>query len=222
MKFYDAIIYHKRFNNEHEIKFNGFYCTNEDLNTPVGSIISYNPKDFLFLNNDLKSDVINIIKDETSLDVSNDRIEIQFFPKIFGFSFNPIVIYRVYDENFKIKCALLEVSNTWGGKHFYVVTSPDSYIKKQFHVSPFNRIEGDYHIILNDTKCEVNIFVNGKQTFTSCIEGFENSLLEKHVWLKYPLYGYKILFEIHKHALLLFFKKNKFYGTMNNKKGNIC
>jgi len=54
------------------------------------------------------------------------------------------------------------------------------------------------------------------------IVGVENSFLKKYAWLKYPFYGYKIIFEIHKHALLLFLKKNKFYGTLNKKEGNIC
>jgi len=222
MKFYDAIIYHKRINKEHSFKFKGFYCTTDDLNNPEGIFVTYDPKDYLLGNDDLKSDVINIIKSETNLDVSKDKIEIQFFPKIFGFNFNPLVIYRVYDNNSNIKCALLEVSNTWGGKHFYVVTSLDSYVKKQFHVSPFNQIEGDYHVVISDKKCQVNINVDGSEIFTSSIEGFENSFLKIFAWLKYPVYGYRIMFEIHKHAFLLFLKKNKFYGTLNKKEGNIC
>ena len=224
MKFYDAIIYHKRFNKEYEFKFEGFYCKTRDLNIKEKNIAaSYDQKDYLYHSENLESDIKKIILDDKNIKIlDSDIIEIQFFPKILGFHFNPLVIYRVFDCEEKFKCALLEVKNTFGGKHYYVLTSKDSYLDKTFHVSPFNKVEGQYHIILNDNFCQIDLIKENKIVFSASIEGKENINLNKNIIIKYPLYGFKILYEIHKHAAFLLLKNNKFYGTMNRKRGNIC
>jgi DUF1365 family protein len=116
----------------------------------------------------------------------------------------------------------LEVNNTFGGKHYYALSSNDCNVKKSFQVSPFNKIEGEYHIVLKNDFCKIDLVKDKELVFTASIEGKENANLENLVIAKFPLYGFKILYEIHRQALLLFLKRNKFYGSMGKEKGNIC
>ena len=63
-------------------------------------------------------------------------------PRFFGYSFNPLTTYYVYDP--ELVAIVLEVHNTFGEKHIYV-TSGSQSISRQFHVSPFNDRLGTYN-----------------------------------------------------------------------------
>ena len=119
-----------------------------------------------------------------------------------------MVIYRVYEKDGSIVCALLEVSNTFGGKHYYVLRELPAVVKKKFHVSPFNEIDGNYLIELKDDFCKFDLIVDNQKKFTASIDGKENDLLRNKLIFKFPFYGFKVLYEIHKEAFKIFLKKN--------------
>ena len=62
-------------------------------------------------------------------------------PRFFGYSFNPLTTYYVYDP--ELVAVVLEVHNTFGEKHIDVTKGSQS-ISRQFHVSPFNDRLGTY------------------------------------------------------------------------------
>src|SRR5271170_2970432 len=62
-------------------------------------------------------------------------------PRFFGYSFNPLTTYYVYDP--ELVAVVLEVHNTFGEKHIDVTKGSQS-IPRQFHVSPFNDRLGTY------------------------------------------------------------------------------
>ena len=71
--------------------------------------------------------------------------------RYFGFSFNPISCYYIFDENDQLETIISEVSNTpWKEKHYYVLScDPNKRIqrinfKKTFHVSPFHPMDHLY------------------------------------------------------------------------------
>src|SRR5271170_4730572 len=62
-------------------------------------------------------------------------------PRFFGYSFNPLTTYYVYDP--ELVSVFMEVHNAFGEKHIDVTKGSQS-ISRQFHVSPFNDRLGTY------------------------------------------------------------------------------
>ncbi|KAF2634487.1 hypothetical protein P280DRAFT_438813 [Massarina eburnea CBS 473.64] len=91
-------------------------------------------------------------------------------PRFFGYSFNPVSFWYIYDRNHELKKMILEVNNTFGEKRLYLLdgSSPLSRAQtsgseppirsspsktkftdiwmKDFHVSPFNSRKGSYSL----------------------------------------------------------------------------
>ena len=73
-------------------------------------------------------------------------------PRYFGYAFNPVNFYlRLRGD--ALVAALAEVNNTFGDRHIYPLPELrqegdhhwTAECPKDFHVSPFNNMEGDYH-----------------------------------------------------------------------------
>lgn len=74
-------------------------------------------------------------------------------PRYFHYIFNPVSFYLCYADAHALGCVVAEVNNTFGDRHLYITdqlcrtgtqwrtTCP---VRKTFHVSPFNRVEGRY------------------------------------------------------------------------------
>lgn len=84
-------------------------------------------------------------------------------PKFFGYSFNPVSYFYLYDKDMKLRLIVLEVNNTFGEKHVYLLDAEGSetmsprsgydyagVMRKSFHISPFNHRSGDYLIQCRD------------------------------------------------------------------------
>lgn len=74
-------------------------------------------------------------------------------PRYFGYAFNP-VNFHLRLQGDQLLCAVAEVNNTFGDRHVYPLTeltagqAPHTWTAtctKQFHVSPFNNMQGEYH-----------------------------------------------------------------------------
>jgi uncharacterized protein len=73
-------------------------------------------------------------------------------PRVIGYVFNPISVYFCHDAHDRLTAIVWEVSNTFGGRHSYVigVEDPDATVlrqrcRKELHVSPFIGMEIDYN-----------------------------------------------------------------------------
>lgn len=79
-------------------------------------------------------------------------------PRLFGYSFNPVSFHYVYDKEEQLKVVVLEVNNTFGEKHIYVLRQDEARDRtrsgytsaqtfpRRFHVSPFNDRSGSYQL----------------------------------------------------------------------------
>jgi len=77
-------------------------------------------------------------------------------PRFFGYSFNPLTTYYVYDPN--LVAVVLEVHNTFDEKHIYPVRfSSSQTIIRRFHVSPFNDRLGTYTLKTRDPRNGISI-----------------------------------------------------------------
>ncbi len=81
------------------------------------------------------------------------RIVMAAMPRAFGFCFNPISVFWCFgpdgDRRAGPRCVLVEVHNTYGDRHAYVV-QPDAQGRactdKQMYVSPFHGTDGHYEL----------------------------------------------------------------------------
>jgi cyclopropane-fatty-acyl-phospholipid synthase len=95
-----------------------------------------------------------------------DRIVVVTSPRYFNYIFNPVSFYYCFDDTEALIGAVAEVNNTFGEKHVYVLpvkngTTPPFPARfqtaKQFHVSPFNTMDGTYHFHLADIRRELDV-----------------------------------------------------------------
>jgi DUF1365 family protein len=102
-------------------------------------------------------------------------------PAFFGYSFNPVSYYYLYNSAQELKLIVLEVLNTFGEKHVYLLRSDDprnprprkgyafaGTMKKVFHISTFNHRSGSYVIhvrdpLLPDNKVDVHMMVKNEE-----------------------------------------------------------
>ena len=87
-------------------------------------------------------------------------------PRVLGYVFNPISVFFCHDARDRLTAIVWEVSNTFGGRHSYVigVDDPDATVlrqrcRKELHVSPFIGMEIDYHfrVVWRDDRLTIGI-----------------------------------------------------------------
>ncbi len=73
------------------------------------------------------------------------------YPRVLGYVFNPLTVYYGLDDRGRTIVTIYEVSNTFGERHTYALQADagdDGIIRQEcrkvFHVSPFNRVSGNY------------------------------------------------------------------------------
>ncbi|PWW77990.1 DUF1365-domain-containing protein [Tuber magnatum] len=84
-------------------------------------------------------------------------------PRFFGYSFNPVSYYYLYSPQQELKLVVLEVLNTFGERHLYLLHADNpsnpvprkgytfaGEMEKTFHISPFNHRSGNYNIQVRD------------------------------------------------------------------------
>ena len=63
--------------------------------------------------------------DENNISSKNIRIKLLCYPRIFGYVFNPLSVFFIYDINDKLIAILYEVKNTFGEQHTYIFKVED-------------------------------------------------------------------------------------------------
>jgi DUF1365 family protein len=77
------------------------------------------------------------------INTENIKIKLLCYPRIFGYVFNPLSVFYIYNANEDITAILYEVKNTFGEQHAYVFKIKHDQkllqhnCSKKFHVSPF-------------------------------------------------------------------------------------
>lgn len=118
-------------------------------------------------------------------------------PRYFSYAFNPVNFYlRLAGDN--LTCALAEVNNTFGDRHIYPLPKlkAEGHSKwsarcpKDFHVSPFNDMTGEYHFSFRIEKNEiflgVDLWREGACVMKTWIQGKGHPLSNRQI-LRYAL-----------------------------------
>ena len=228
---YNGKVIHRRFKpKEHYFKYNVFSLLIDidelEIIANKIKIFSYNKFNIIsFFDKDhgprdgtsVKEWVIKNLKD---IGIENHKIQIKLlcYPRIFGYVFNPLSVFFVYDENSRLISILYEVKNTFGEQHTYVFKTDDEKViindcTKKFHVSPFIEMNCKYFFRILNPDEKLSVIIDqydheGKILFASQ-DGKKAELNSSQLlksYLKHPLMTIKIISAIHFEAFKLWMK----------------
>ena len=181
--------------------------------------------------------LISWVKENLSKNnINTEQITIKLlcYPRIWGYVFNPLSVFFIYDKNFNLISILYEVKNTFGEQHTYIFKLEknthllEHSCKKKFHVSPFIEIDCTYFFKILKPEKKLSIVINqddneGKLLFASQ-DGEKKDLNSKNLafsYLSHPLMSFKIIGAIHFEALKLWLKGVKLVKKKLKIKNNI-
>ena len=229
---YMGSVIHNRFKpKKHFFKYNVFslFLDLDEINELDQKILffSYNKFNILsFFDKDhgyrdgssIKDWLIHVLK-KKNISTISIKIKILCYPRIFGYVFNPLSIFFIYDKDSNPIAILYEVKNTFGEQHTYVfkIDIKNKQIlnncKKKFYVSPFMDLESKYFFKVLIPNERLSVIIDqrdkeGKLLFASQ-DGERVKLSSKNLlisYLKHPLMTLKIISAIHYEALKLWIK----------------
>ena len=172
--------------------------------------------------------------EKNKIQVNNIKIKILCYPRIFGFVFNPLSVFYVYNLDDQLISILYEVKNTFGEQHTYIfkVTKDSNLIQnncsKKFHVSPFIEMNCNYFFRLlkpgNKISVVIDQYENENKILYASQDGVRSDFSTKQLvksYLKHPVMTFKIILAIHFEAFKLWAKGIKFIKKKIKIKNNI-
>ena len=191
--------------------------------------IDHGPRDGKSIENWIKKNLAKI-------QIYNENIKIMLlcYPRIFGYVFNPLSIFFIYDENNYLISILYEVKNTFGEQHTYVFKTEknrnltENSCNKKFHVSPFIEMDCKYFFKILNPEQKLSVIINqsdneGKLLFASQ-DGVKRELNSKNLifsYISHPLMTFKVIAAIHFEAFKLWLKGIRFVKKRIKIKNNI-
>ena len=155
------------------------------------------------------------------------RIELQTFPRVFGYAFNPISLWYCYDQDDHMYAVIAEVNNTFGDHHFYLLKNSGQQVidgqtkiesVKSMHVSPFCQVKGHYEFQfkhgLRYTVVKIDYFENVETTIKTAISAKLLPLSARNLLIalaKQPFLTFGVFWRIHWQAFLLWKKAVPFF-----------
>jgi len=181
----------------------------------------------------IKEWVIKNLNDNR-INTENIKIKLLCYPRIFGYVFNPLSVFFIYNKNSELISILYEVKNTFGEQHTYVFKTKENenYIKhtckKKFHVSPFIEMDCTYFFKILKPSEKISVIIDqydeeGKLLYASR-DGDRIEFNNKNLvlsYLRHPLMTFKIIVAIHFEAFKLWTKGIKFIKKRFKIKNNI-
>ena len=245
-KIYTGKVIHKRFKpKEHYFKYNVFSLLIdlnelEEINKYIKffsynkfNIISFYDKDHG--DRDGSSIKLWVKKNLRNIGIMTEDISIKLlcYPRIFGYVFNPLSTYFIYNKHSELISIFYEVKNTFGEQHTYIFKAQDektvqNKCKKKFYVSPFIEMDCEYHFKTLNPREQLSVVINqndkdGKLLFASQ-DGISKDFNNKNLILSYlthPLMTFKIIGAIHYEAFKLWAKRIKLISKKIKLKNNI-
>jgi DUF1365 family protein len=231
-----TVVYHKRYTPAiHHFSHKIFYIAlniNAFKTPPVSRFFSINSwnlfsiflKDYGFQTiTDAKTYVMETLSSFKIDTNSVTNIVLLTLPRVLGYVFNPVSFWLCLNQDEELIAVYVEVNNTFGERHGYVccgdLNQPISKNQiitrnKVFHVSPFCQVEGYYEFRFDMSSQKINIDINylkkNDPIITTSIRGKRTPFLDKNLlkyFFIYPFQTLKVIFLIHYHAFLLWFKK---------------
>lgn len=117
----------------------------------LGRLASFEPRDHLGSpERSLRENLDTYLATE-GVDLEGGRILMLAMPRVLGTVFNPISVYWCHTPDGRLACNVVEVHNTYGDRHAYLVHADDqgrAEVDKALYVSPFNDVSGRYRLTI--------------------------------------------------------------------------
>ena len=134
-----------------------------------------------------------------------------------SYVFNPLSVYWCITKEGKVRWSILEIHNTYGDRHAHLL-KPDekgnSKIDKEFYVSPFFQIDGEYQtrtfIDQNRVVISVNLYQNNTLVFSASFTGeqLEASIKNRLIaYLRTPFSTLQAMTRIRAHGIWLWIRR---------------
>lgn len=168
---------------------------------------------------------------------ADGEIWLQTFPRVLGYVFNPVSFWFCHNRDGKLRAILAEVRNTFGERHCYLLdtgaTMPygiELHTRKIFHVSPFCKVDGDYHFRFMRTDLINQARINEQHIacidyhdaqgllIQTSISGSSSPLSTQRIakaFFLYPFMTFGVVARIHLQALKLWSKRVPFFRKPN-------
>jgi DUF1365 family protein len=159
---------------------------------------------------------------ERGIDLTGGRVLLLCYPRLLGYTFNPLSVYFGYRADGELALLIYEVRNTFGEIHPYIlpVTSgeiSDAGVRqqqdKQFYVSPFIEMAMRYHFRVRppDARVQLRILETDSEgpLLAATFNGSRRALSTRQLlraFFAFPLVTLKIMAAIHWEALRLWLK----------------
>ena len=246
-KIYTGKVIHKRFKpKEHYFKYNVFSLLIdlnelEEINKYIKffsynkfNIISFYDKDHG--DRDGSSIKLWVKKNLRNIGIMTEDISIKLlcYPRIFGYVFNPLSTYFIYNKHSELISIFYEVKNTFGEQHTYIFKVEDDSklfqhnCSKKFHVSPFIEMDCNYFFRILKPCERISVIIDQYQSNEKILyasqDGKRKDLNSRELlksYIKHPLMTFKIISAIHFEAFKLWTKGIKFIQRKLKIKNNI-
>lgn len=186
------------------------------------NLISISDKDYLTKEpGSIKEKLLLFLKNQ-NFSEKIERVVLITAARYLNYAFNPVNFYYCMGENDSFKCIIAEVNNTFNERHIYLLKNNkvrlNAYFghfakEKEFYVSPFNQVEGEYEFFFSDINkklsVKINYFKNGKLAFFADMQEKKAFNLNSKSLLKtvllYPISPLLTMARIYKQAFVLYF-----------------
>lgn len=165
----------------------------------------------------LRANVLRVLEREgvDTLDVG--RIVMLANARVLGYTFDPMSAFWCFAADGSLRAVLVEVHNTYGGRHAYVLR-PDASGRadtaKEFYVSPFNDVEGDYairfHLERGRVGVAIRLLVGDEPLVTASVTGVPEPATTPAVVrtvLRHPLMTQRVSGLIRVHGIWLWLRR---------------
>lgn len=156
------------------------------------------------------------------IDLTGGRVELLCYPRLFGYTFNPLSVYFCHRADGTLALIIYEVRNTFGDIHPYVLPvaageHTEAGIRqmqdKLFYVSPFIETAMRYHFRVSPPTDEVKLRILETDAegplLAATFHGHRRPLTSRALLRSFfglPLVTFKIMAAIHWEALRLWLK----------------
>ena len=156
-----------------------------------------------------------------------NRILLMCYPRVLGFTFNPISVYFAYDTMDQLVGIIYEVRNTFGEMHSYVAPVQEGELteaglrqerQKLFYVSPFVDMPMNYRFRIRPPSKDLAVRILETDAtgpiLTASFIGTHAKLTNKSVlkvFFRVPLMTIKVVAGINWEAMKLWFKGIRFF-----------
>ena len=168
---------------------------------------------------------------ERGIDLSGGRVLLLCYPRLLGYTFNPLSVYFCYRAGGELALIIYEVRNTFGEIHPYVLPVQPAEVSaagvrqsqdKLFYVSPFMEMAMRYHFRVMQPREHVKLRILATDrsgpllaaTFNGCRRALNNVELLR-AFFGLPLVTLKIVAAIHWEALRLWVKGARLVPRQN-------